>query len=558
MEKYYKNNEGQFKLYITPNIQEKQLVNAVRKISGDMADSRYVIGICDTSLFGSGKEGILYTGDRLYIKQAFENSIEVDLKLVKGAEFEENKYFDENGKEKVRRKLIIRNSTQEDEINVDALSDEEVVLYKLTVDFLNNMVLEVSEDDVEKSDQLAKLRDMDSEVISSYLKIVTNFIYADGEISPSEYASLASLIEMQSLKPDMHKELQEYRIIYSEVKVSDEQLVEIIRDKCPEGSFENLSQSLMRDILLTLSYDEFENLFLRGDDTSRNQNSCYRELKKIQSLVGITDEIINGFVKERQKQHEIISKRYSDQEAKKVMRELQGALGAAGASVTAFGVTGMAIGAWGLGVELAPIAFATMSTGGLALAFTGVAAASVVGYKGAKKLATGELIDSNYRQAMLQEAIRKREQGQELLIRDINFLTNKILKLTDKVNESEKNTEKLREYLNKLAKTNEATKKNKEDNNRNHKEYILSKLPNRLDIPKLEVLLKQSQYRDKFEAYLNGAYHFKENINLLDEENMNYRELETTREILENIHYFELNSQNIKSAGKKLLNNILG
>lgn len=54
------------KIYVSPNIPEKKLNNAIEHIAQGV-EPNYVLALIDTTLFGSGKEGFVFIGDRVFI-----------------------------------------------------------------------------------------------------------------------------------------------------------------------------------------------------------------------------------------------------------------------------------------------------------------------------------------------------------------------------------------------------------------------------------------------------------------------------------------------------------
>ena len=59
------------KVFIAPNIPEKKLNNAISSIA-EGVNPEYVLAIVDTTLFGSAKEGIVFLGDRLFVRDILE------------------------------------------------------------------------------------------------------------------------------------------------------------------------------------------------------------------------------------------------------------------------------------------------------------------------------------------------------------------------------------------------------------------------------------------------------------------------------------------------------
>ena len=73
VENYIKNNikNAGDKVYVVPEIPEKKLNNAITAIAPNV-NPEYVLAIIDSTLFGSAKEGLIFTGEGIYKKYSFE------------------------------------------------------------------------------------------------------------------------------------------------------------------------------------------------------------------------------------------------------------------------------------------------------------------------------------------------------------------------------------------------------------------------------------------------------------------------------------------------------
>lgn len=511
--------------------EKKKVVNAAQKIANGI-NPAFVAAIYDTTLLGSGKEGIVFTGEKLFYKEAFEASVEIDLSKVVGAEYLENKTVNSKGKESIECDLVIKLEESDDiKLHKGYVTDT----LKALGDFLNELANEVSE--TVSTDHQVILTDCSDEAILAYLKIITNFIKHDGKVETKEYISLAGLIGGLQLKDELSDELRKYR---NDTKMEDnDSLISILKREIPEGSQSEIFQGLVNDLILTTPFEKY--------DEVREEEY----FKGIQEKLGVTDEQIDVFIKKSEQDKKIIEERTTDKEAKKMREELAGIAGAAGASLAAFGVTGVMVGAFGE-LGLGTLAFATMSTGGLALAVAGITTAGIVGYNGVKKLSSSKTEDSVIRQTLLQEAIKRHEMGMQLMLSDINYITKRVVDLSALIDKSDEARKKLINFIAKLSQTNNAINHAKQDEEYNKRELILSELPRSLEVEKLNDLLKQNINGDKFEKALDEVYDYKEGENLINEES-ELKKLKVCKAILENIEYYKVATMaNAKSVGKKL------
>ena len=88
--------------YISPNIPQKALMNAADKIAGGI-DPTTILAIFDDSLFNNGKEGIVFTGTTIYLKQVFLNRIIIPLDNIISSEYVVETIKQDNGTEKEKR-----------------------------------------------------------------------------------------------------------------------------------------------------------------------------------------------------------------------------------------------------------------------------------------------------------------------------------------------------------------------------------------------------------------------------------------------------------------------
>lgn len=535
---YFAQGENDSGIIIAPvktDKDEKRIVNASQKIARGL-NPAYIAAVYDTTLFGSAKEGLAFTGEKIYYREAFSEPIEIDLNKVIGSEYSEQKIVDSNGKEKTSYELTIKFEDEKENIILNGSGSSRIS--KALADFLNKFVEEVSE--TASTDHQKTLKDCGDEVILAYLKVVTNFIRRNGKMDTKSFVSLAELIGGLELNEDLSNKLREYRNGTDKIE-SNEKLIEIMKTEIEEGSQVEIFQSLINDLILTVPYDKYSEL----------KNDL--DFKEIQEKLNVTDEQVDFFIEKYTQDREIIANRTTDKEAKKMREELAGIAGATGASLAAFGVTGMMVGAFG---EFGALALATMSTGGIALAVAGITTAGIVGYNGIKKLSSGRLEDSVIRQSLLQNALQRHEAGMQLMISDINYLTNEITKQAEAAKNNSDKIKILFEKIKQLKYTNEAINHSRKSEQYNRRELILSDLPKSLEVEKLDSLLKKDINGEKYGQALDDIYSYKEGDNMLNEE-ADLNKLDICQKILEAIGYNKIaTAANAKSVGKKFFSKL--
>ncbi|NRY52588.1 hypothetical protein [Clostridium beijerinckii] len=107
VEKYIKENVKILgdKVFIAPDIPEKKINGAISGMAQGL-NPDYVLAIVDTTIFGSAKEGCLFTGEYLYTNALGAGTDKIQLSTISKAEYictEVKKIME---KSKKRRKLF--------------------------------------------------------------------------------------------------------------------------------------------------------------------------------------------------------------------------------------------------------------------------------------------------------------------------------------------------------------------------------------------------------------------------------------------------------------------
>lgn len=109
VENYIKSNikNAGDKVYVVPEIPEKKLNNAISAIAPSI-NPEYVLAIIDSTLFGSAKEGLIFTGEGMYKKYSFEEREEYRFENIKKAEYEVTKKIKDNGKVEEKEHIYLQ------------------------------------------------------------------------------------------------------------------------------------------------------------------------------------------------------------------------------------------------------------------------------------------------------------------------------------------------------------------------------------------------------------------------------------------------------------------
>lgn len=86
-------------VFVAPGIPEKKL-NNVAKAFNVVDNLNTVLAIYDNTVFGSAKDGIVFTGEKLVIKEAFESPYDLFYSNIEAVEYIEDVTVNDKGKEK--------------------------------------------------------------------------------------------------------------------------------------------------------------------------------------------------------------------------------------------------------------------------------------------------------------------------------------------------------------------------------------------------------------------------------------------------------------------------
>jgi len=399
------------KTYISPNIPEKKLANAVKAFSYD-GDEGAIIGILDNTMLGSAKEGVMLTGDRIFLKEAFEKPSTFNFSEINDVVYEINVSVNSKGKEKEDKVF---------KINLSDGSNKEIrhlslVKLKPLAEILNEAVNKF--DDFKEQSQLQPIEELSEKLKIAYLKIIINMAFDnDGEIDSTEFAEILQLTTRLSLVPESRHIIREYMSSIDTLSPVDE-LVSIIDAHTPDGMHEALHISLVKDLISIQSA------------VDGGVNSDFPFLEKNRGLFKISDEKIEFAQMAITNDRKILDRGYTDDAITKSVKELGAKAGAVGVPLGAIYLSGSVLGLSAAGMTSG---LATLGLGGvlgLSSMATGIGAAvllGVVAYKGIKHITgTGIEEGDKRRELMLQEIIRQSQKTMNMVIEDINFISQKL------------------------------------------------------------------------------------------------------------------------------------
>lgn len=539
-----KEKEREDNIYITPDIPSKKLVNAAKAIAGDI-NPKLILGLIDTSFLGTGKDGAVFTGKKIYLP-----SLEIELNKVATARLDIETRTETNGNIKEIRLL---------EITLD--NTEKIVLSSETVSaplpVLKEILCGLGEQvqSFESSNQIVTLSELGDNVICAYLKIVINYLKADdGVIDVKEYKELLSLMTRIKTSKDVHNDLQEYR--FAQKDVFD--FAVLVKNLEMELRKENVSisvvfQSLFMDLILMRK----ENLDVWNEDSV---------LMEIKELLGITEEQTNVLIRKIKLEEQIVHERIDDKHIKGLTNELIALASGGGVALGALAVTGSVMtGAFGLSSGLIGLAFAP-GAGAAALGIAAVAGAGYGAYKGVKFFAgTSELEGYGMRIMALKERINSLSAANSYIIEDINYLGQKLSILSLKIRESNTlNNELMNElelYISFTQNVSESGELIQQDSKDTEKEYWIQNLPDKLNILKYNELVEENVNKFDINELIFYIYNEDENQEYHMTEEYEADVYERVYNVLKEIGYFDTaksTKAQAKSKAKQGLNALGG
>ena len=522
------------KAYVTPDIPDKKVNNAVAAYAQDV-ESGYILAVIDTTIFGSGKEGFLFTGNRMYfggvgVKRSYDLNAISDIS-------------EESRKVKAKDNSVV---TKKEYYWVYNGEKEDITLMMMGlnapafIEFVREIIEKNKEDDseFESTDQLCPLSMMDEGIKEKYFQFICNFAYSDDDqIDSLEYSEIMVLLAMNSIARDTRIRIRSY--MYDEtIGVSNDVIIDYLNDKLTGASLDTVKLSLVKDII---------NIFVckRKDDLkSIDWRQESHVVKCIQDL-DVDEKQVDYIVENIVKNKEIITKRQDDIQIKKSMQDLFSKAGAVGVPLAAVYLSGSVVGISAAGMTSGLAALGMGGVLGFSSMFTGIGVAVLLGvgtYKGIKKITgMGELERNKQREMMLKEIAKNSQRALNYLVEDVNEISRELQEQILLGKETEVKVKKLAGILAMMTK---GAKETSDNISNAEKERILCQLPARLKPGMIEELAPGAT-KKSIRELISGAYSEnragsdgKEEGNYLNTE-LSYAELEQVYQALQAIGYYK-------------------
>lgn len=408
---YLRENLGSVssKMSIAPQIDEKKLNNAVKSFAFGGSPSN-VVALLDNTLLGSGKDGILFTGEQLIYRASFSDPVSIPYASIASAEYVETVTGSKSDKIEVSL-LVHRNEGSR--LSITGLLN---CNYRKLAETLQACVQDFSEYKEER--QLVSIDELSEALKVAYVQAVINMAYDnDDMIDDKEFAEILQLMTRLDLSPETRFTLRAY-MGSSDAQIPLETLLTQIDSQSPAGQIKALHISLVKDLI---------NLFY---STGGRDIGAFAFLQKNRGLLIVSDEEIELAVLAIKNDHDMLRDDMTDDQIVSALKMLSAKAAAVGTPLAAVYLSGSVVGmsAAGLTSGLASLGMGGLL--GMSGMMTGIGVAVLIGvgtYAGVRKLTgANELTRSKRRELMLNEVIKQTQLTISLVMKDINFITSKL------------------------------------------------------------------------------------------------------------------------------------
>ncbi|SHE32180.1 hypothetical protein [Clostridium fallax] len=404
-----------FTYYSKDKIPRKKLEKAMRYYAKGVEEST-IIGLIDLTLFGSSKEGVLFTNEGFYLKESFEKPLYILYKDIEDVTVT-------SAEKDCNRVLIItsKNGTI-NKIKTSLLKKTpfmEILLESM------NLCLEGL---VGENDKYIILECMDESIKINYIKAVINLISIDEKVNYKKIVEIYSLMTQINVSKEGRSEIKEY--IMSKTKENLYEVLDKMEENVPEASEKILHLSLIKDMI--------------GRCISLNSyNDKEKEIiHKISKKYKINDEQVEFLKEACENDFKIMNFTKDDSEIIKDFKEIATKAAAVGVPVAAVYLSGSVVGLSAEGITSGLAALGLGGVLGLSSMVTGLGVALIVGfgiYRGMKWLSINEKKEKHIKsQFLVEQAIRSNQKIVSNLVEDITSYTSQLIEL---LKDSNKNTE---------------------------------------------------------------------------------------------------------------------
>lgn len=176
VEKYIKENVKILgdKVFIAPEIPEKKMNGAISAMAQGLSPD-YVLAIVDTTIWGSAKEGCLFTGEYVYTNALGAGTDKIQLSTISKAKYICTEVQKDNGKIEEKKEVIFHFKNGESKNITDNIR---YISCEKFAQLINGLVEQAQdESDFVSTSQTSPLSMMDIGIKKVYIKLVCNFAF---------------------------------------------------------------------------------------------------------------------------------------------------------------------------------------------------------------------------------------------------------------------------------------------------------------------------------------------------------------------------------------------
>ncbi|MEY8240450.1 MAG: hypothetical protein RPT25_08895 [Cycloclasticus sp.] len=531
-------------IHLVPNIPEKKINNAIGsfKFNGNINS---IIALYDSTVFGSGKDGMLFTGEKIINKEAFQDPTEIPYQSIRDVEHKIEVEKKDNGKEKKSESIVIEYGAT-DSLEIKHIQN---CSYEKLVEVLSSAAKDF--DEYKEEDQMLTISSLSEELKIAYLKIMINMTIADdGIVDEEELAEILQLMTRLDLTIESRYQVREY-ITNAVEGITLSELMTVINSECPNSQLKATHISLVKDLI---------SIYKSVKDAPLSDFSFFHDNR---SAFDISDEEIELAIMAIDNDRKLLNKEYNDGDIEKSIKELSSKAVSVGVPLGAVYLSGSVIGmsAAGMTSGLATLGFGGVL--GLSSMATGIGVAVLLGvgaYKGMKHFTgANELEGNKRRELMLQDVIKQTQCTISMMMEDINYLVGRLNEIMVSDGISKEKIQKLAQMVSLFSKAGKNLT-HKSDEAQSDVQRL--KCPKFLDMEKLESLTQEPTKKPLLEL-IKKFYSKSEETEERDgkevkvtkfrlHDDVSNRELENVSKAFEAIGYFDVSKVVVGAVTSKL------
>lgn len=292
--------------YIVPKISESKMNSAIFNIA-PTADADHILAIIDSSVLKNGKEGIVFTGDTVYMRYSLEKRREFkfeDISMVKYGIVSTG-----NGNADKKQHLYFY---MKDDSVIDITTFMAGIEYKALAEFLTGIINEAGE---EKkfivTTQMVPLVYMQNHIKENYIKLICNFAYSNrNQLDHMVYGEIISLLVRINYNRENSDTIRCYMCEEIEHESTDD-LIDFLYNNVLEGSMDVVKMSLMKDIMC---------IYMINNKISKWKSNEF--IMHIKDRFELNDEEIEFIVEVINSNRDIILEKKSDADIRIIKKQL--------------------------------------------------------------------------------------------------------------------------------------------------------------------------------------------------------------------------------------------